>query len=232
MRKIYRKCKEKGINPVHVAEVGVYIPEESNVLDFIRNGIKTTLVEAHPTYVQMSQNFFKNDNNVSIHPVAVYDEEGEITLMHRDASTFLETIDHSPSIVNDYYQPEEGDRITVKCTKFSTIDDGTIDLLSVDIEGAEWYAIKHLVSRPMVISIETHGKRYKNPFINEIRAWMNTNNYTAWYRDKSDTVYVHAPRVKITSADHVALVLQNVRLKARTVRSYISELLKSLFNSR
>jgi FkbM family methyltransferase len=212
-----------------VAEVGVYIPEESNVLDFIQEGVKATLVEAHPTYVEMSRRFFQGKKNVTIHPVAVYEEEGEISLLHRKASTFLEIIQKSPSIVNDYYQPEEEDRITVKCTKFSTIDDGSIDLLSVDIEGAEWYVIKHLVSRPMVISVETHGKRYKNPYISEIKNWMEANDYAAWYRDNSDTVYIHIPRVKVTSTDRIKLALKNIKLKTRTIRNYISEFIKSLF---
>jgi len=39
--------------------------------------------------------------------------------------------------------------------------------------------LKHLVSRPKVISIETHGKYYLNPFLTEITQWMEREGYTA-----------------------------------------------------
>ncbi|MEM8966576.1 MAG: FkbM family methyltransferase [Bacteroidota bacterium] len=224
MRKIYQKCNAKNFHPQHVAEIGVYLPEESNILDYINDGVKATLVEAHPT--------FKNKDNVTIHPVAVYDEEGEINLIRQTASTFLEAVDQSPTIVNDYYQTNQSDIITVKCTKFSTIDDGTIGLLSIDIEGAEWYAIKHLVSSPIVISVETHGKRYINPYLTEIKNWMKNRGYVVWYKDKSDTVYVQPVHIHLTLLDRISLVGQNVWLQTRRIRSHISEFVKSLFRSR
>jgi len=36
---LYKKVKQKGINPVHVAEVGVWHPETSNIYKFIQEGI-------------------------------------------------------------------------------------------------------------------------------------------------------------------------------------------------
>ncbi|HET9135715.1 MAG TPA: hypothetical protein VFO76_03690, partial [Candidatus Kapabacteria bacterium] len=57
-------------------------------------------------------------------------------------------------------------------------------------EGCEWYVIETMNSRPDIISLETHGKQYKNPFTKEISDWMNHNKYKIWYRDKSDTVYI------------------------------------------
>jgi hypothetical protein len=53
-----------------------------------------------------------------------------------------------------------------------------------------------LVSRPNVISIETHGKYYTNPFIKEIESWMAQENYVPWYKDLSDTVYVKKDLLK------------------------------------
>ncbi|MEM9834805.1 MAG: FkbM family methyltransferase [Bacteroidota bacterium] len=232
MRKIYKKCNAKKFRPQHVAEIGVYKPEESNILDFINDGIRTTLVEAHPTYVALGQKFFQDNDNITIHPVAVYDQEGEIDLLHQTASTFLEVVNQSPTIVNDYYRPSDNDRFTVKCTRFSNIDDGTIDLLSIDIEGAEWYAIKHLVSSPAIISVETHGKRYTNPFITEIKEWMKNKGYVAWYKDNSDTVYVQPEHIRVTLLNRIALVGQNARLQVRKIRSHISEFVKSFFRIR
>ncbi len=79
---------------------------------------------------------------------------------------------YSPAQVNDDYQIRKEDRFQVGCVRFDEIDDGSIDLLSVDTEGSEWYVLKYLKSRPLVISVETHGKSYLNPFFGEISAWM------------------------------------------------------------
>jgi hypothetical protein len=80
--------------------------------------------------------------------------------------------------VNDYFRVNEEDKFVANSIIFSEIDKGTFDLISIDIEGAEWYVIKHMISRPNIISIETHGKFYTNPNIREIKNWMQLNNYT------------------------------------------------------
>ncbi|MBK8554209.1 MAG: FkbM family methyltransferase [Ignavibacteria bacterium] len=85
------------------------------------------------------------------------------------------------------------------------MDDGTIDLLSVDIEGGEWFVVKHLVSRPDVISIETHWKNYSNPYLKEINEWMSDNDYQIWYIDKSDTVYFKNNLFKLTVLEKAEL---------------------------
>ncbi len=95
-------------------------------------------------------------------------------------------------MINDKYQPDDKDIFYAEAKLFSQIDDGTLDILSVDSEGAEWYVIEKMVSRPKIISVETHGRRYKNPFAKEINAWMHTNNYKVWYKDKSDTIYINS----------------------------------------
>ena len=91
--------------------------------------------------------------------------------------------------MNDGYVIAAGRSFTVPAVTFDTIDDGTIDVLAIDIEGGEWFVLRHLVSRPAIISVETHGKRYVNPYRAEIDAWMRAEGYGAWYRDDSDTVY-------------------------------------------
>jgi FkbM family methyltransferase len=187
--KLFNKCRSRDLKIKHAAEVGVYLPETSNILNFIKEGIKATLVEADPEYVLKIRNYFKSYDNVKIYPYAVWDRSGVITLNKAESSTFAEELISSPAIVNDKYISDSDKKINVVSKTFDEIDDGTIDLLSVDIEGGEWFVIKHLVSKPDVISIETHWKNYSNPFLNEINDWMNKNNYSIWYIDKSDTVY-------------------------------------------
>lgn len=188
-REIYRRTKARGLSFSHVCEVGVYLPQTSNIIDFIKEGTKATLVEADPETVEKIRSFFKNDNIV-VFPVAVFDREGTVKLSRAAASTFVSDLPASPALVNDQYKIKDSDSFEVQCKKFSSIDDSTIELLSVDIEGAEWYVIQDLVSRPKIISIETHGKAYVNPYMKEISSWLEKNDYTIWYKDLSDSVYI------------------------------------------
>jgi len=188
-KKIYRGLKRRNIQFQHVCEVGVYLPETSNVINFIMDGIRTTLVEADPETVKKIKTYFSG-YNIEVFPVAVWDNDGVIKLSKANASTFVSELKSSPALVNDQYIVEEKNTFEVPCRVFSSMDDGTIDLLSVDIEGAEWYVIKNLVSRPKVISIETHGKYYTNPYMAEISNWLQKENYETWYKDGSDTVFI------------------------------------------
>ncbi|MES2730687.1 MAG: FkbM family methyltransferase [Bacteroidota bacterium] len=186
---LYNKCKAKGFHPKHVSEVGVYLPETSNILGFIEDNIRATLVEADPVYAKAIEEYFHQASHVTLYPFAMYDHAGTIGLYKRDSSTFVSGLEASPAIINDKYQGKEEDKVYVEAKIFSEIDDQTIDLLSVDIEGCEWYVIKHMLSRPAIISVETHGKHYINPYLNEIVGWMKKNQYQVWYKDKSDTVF-------------------------------------------
>ena len=189
LKKLYRKSKKRNMSFRHVCEVGVYLPETSNIVDFIKDGIRATLVEADADKVEKIKTFFKGCD-IKIFPVAVWDYNGTIQLSKAAASTFVTKLESSPAIINDKYKIRDEDTFEVPCMTFSEIDDGTIELLSIDIEGSEWYVLKYLKSRPAVISVETHGKYYTNPFITEIKHWMANENYILWYKDASDTVFV------------------------------------------
>ncbi len=204
-KQIYTKLKAKGIQFSHVCEVGVYLPETSNIVDFIFEGIKTTLVEPDSKHVEAINKYFKGQNNITIFPYAVYDYNGVVKLSKAAASTFISELRASPALVNDNYKISEVNTYEVPCKIFSDIDTGDIDLLSVDIEGAEWYVLKTMTSRPKVLSIETHGKFYENPFLAEIQHWISINNYVIWYKDKSDTVFIKKDLFALTFGEDLAL---------------------------
>lgn len=206
--KLYNKCKSKGLKFTHVAEVGVYLPETSNILNFIRDGIKSTLVEADPEYVMKIKEYFDSYSNVNLYPFAVWDKNGFINLNKASSSSFVDELQASPAIMNDKFISNENNKISVEAKTFDNIDDGTIDLLSVDIEGGEWFVIKHLVSKPDVISIETHWKNYSNPYLKEISEWMSVNDYQIWYIDKSDTVYFKNELFKLNVLEKAELKLK------------------------
>lgn len=218
LKTLYRKLEYKGFKPTHVAEVGVWNPETSNIFDYIEAGVRTTLVEPDPESIRRIEEKFGTNSNVTLHTVAAYDFEGTLELSQREASTFVSALESSPAIVNDGYVVDENDQFSVNCTTFDTIDDGAIDLISIDTEGSEWYVLKYMLSRPDVISIETHGAAYTNPFIDEIESWMAENDYLVFFKDKSDSVYVRRGRIGLDLADRIKLTWKNTMLALRRFR--------------
>lgn len=228
-KRIYRKLAKKGFKPKHVAEVGVYHPETSNLYDYIVDGVRTTLVEPDPRSISLIKEFSVDRDNITLHEVAVYKQSGVIKLAQREASTFVSELEASPAIVNDEYSVDSHDVFEVQARTFDEIDDGTIDLLSVDIEGSEWFVIQNLVSRPDVISLETHGAMYTNPKMTDINSWLKNNNYVAWYKDRSDTVFVKSGSIELTQVDKFRLFLYEIYLFVRKYRKLIKKKIKSLF---
>lgn len=218
---LFRRVAAKGFKPQHVAEVGVYRPEISNIYDYTVRGVRTTLVEPDPASIQRIEATFGERSNVTLHPVAVFDFNGEIKLAQREASTFVSQLEASPAIVNDGYVLQEADEFSVAAVTFDRIDDGTIDLLSVDTEGSEWFVLKHMASRPKVISIETHGAGYLNPNIADIERWMQQNGYQPFFKDKSDTVYVQPDTIALTLVDRFALWLKDQALRFRRTKKRV-----------
>lgn len=226
--KLFSKIKKKSISFKHAAEVGVYLPQTSNIKDFIKEGVSSTLVEPDPSSIEAIKIYFKDMDNVSVYPVAVFDMNGSVELVQRKASTYLKVLESSPAIVNDEYDLDDKDTFTVDAVTFDKIDDGTIDLLSIDIEGGEWFVIKHMVSRPLVISIETHGAMYTNPYMNEINSWILENNYKVWYMDGSDTVYVKRDLFDIGFLDKFNLFITRLGLGYKKIRKTIKRKLKKM----
>lgn len=212
MKRIYQKLLRKNIAIGHVCEIGVYMPETSNVIDFIKAGVRASLVEADQETVAHIRSYFAG-YNVTVHPVAVWDHDGVLKFSKAASSTFAMELPSSPALENDRYEISEDNMFEVPCKRFSEIDDGTIDLLSIDIEGAEWYAIKHLKSDVKVLSIETHGKYYTNPFIHEIRRWIEEHDYILWFEDSSDSVYIKRGLFTPTFGDKLETAM--ARLKTR-----------------
>ena len=188
--RLYRRVRRAGLNIRHCGEIGVYLPETSMVRGFIRDGVRTDLFEPDPEALVKIREAFGSLPHVHIHPIAIHRDSGRIRLYRAGASTFATDLKVSPALANDNYRPSASQSFEVEARRFSEVDDGTFDLLSIDTEGCEWYVLCHLVSRPLVISIETGWKRYVNPFLGDIRRWMEREGYRLWYRDGSDSVFL------------------------------------------
>lgn len=225
---LYHRIKKKGFTPKKVAEVGVYYPDNSQVYEYILNGTPTILVEADPNIVEIIRNHFNDRINLILYEYALYDYEGEIELVRSGASSFISDLESTPAKINDNIKLDDLNHVKVKSITFDKIDEGDIDLISIDIEGCEWYVLKYMKSRPTVISIETHGGLYKNPFSENIKNWMNENNYHLWYKTQSDSVFVKGDRIKIGFLDRVKLIIRNIFLNLNKIKKTITRKIKGL----
>ena len=225
MTGLFKKISQKKIVITKAVEVGVYHPQTSNIIDFINANIPSILVEADPLCVERIHDYFRN-RNVTVYPYAMWDEETLVTLFRAGASTFVSGIACSPAKTNDRYVENNKDSFIVESKRFSSIDSGDFDLITIDIEGAEWYVLKHMISRPKVINIELRADRYSNPFRMEIIEWLRSNNYTLWYHDDTDSVYYRNDVMNINIHERIVLTANNCIVIAKHTAKRI---IKNLF---
>lgn len=221
--RLYRKCLKKGFKPSHVAEVGVYHPETSNILGFINDGSRASLFEPNPGCVEKIKAYFQDYNNVEVFPFAITDYDGKASLYQVGASSFLSDVQKSPARINDKYIPSNSDKVEVDARKFNEFDNGDIDLLSVDTEGGEWHVIKNMVSLPMVISIETNAGDYVNPFLNEIIDWLSEKGYCIWFSNKSDTVFLKNNAIRLSFPEKLSARLHANKLYSGRLAPGVSD---------
>lgn len=122
----------------------------------------------------------KNKNNIKIFNCAIGDYDGKIKLYLDGNNSFIEGVT-SPKVQNSSTQEiSQLKTEEVECKTLSNFDNGDIDHLLLNMEGAEWFAIKHLKSRPKQITVKFQlmDKTYINPYYNEIVDWFAKNRYT------------------------------------------------------
>jgi FkbM family methyltransferase len=70
--------------------------------------------EPDPRSIQQIKEHFAGLSNVTLHEVAIFDREGELELVQREASTFVSELTASPAIQNDGYKVAEKDKFVVR----------------------------------------------------------------------------------------------------------------------
>jgi|TARA_B100001093_G_scaffold199413_1_gene191566 FkbM family methyltransferase len=228
MNLLVKMLKKKNYLPHHVCEVGVWHPRTSNIKYYIEKDIKTLLIEPDLESIALIEKEWSDKKNLILKTFACTDFEGTIDLHKAGSSSFVSSINNSPAIVNDSFDIKKNVSTKVDAKKFSSEDPGDINLISIDTEGSEWYVIKHMISRPDVISIETHGAYYINPYIEEIKKWMGKHNYALWFKDNDDSVYVKKDVIKINFIELLSLSLKNIHLFFRRYRKGIKLFFRNL----
>ena len=188
--------KEKiGFIPRTICEVGTGGSEVLQCGNLLDLNSKFIFIEPNPHSFKLLVNKFSNDKRIVLYQAACADKSGQGKYYNNNhnnenASGFIEGV-ISPLMIGHNYQPKDDDATLVNFIEFNQIDDGTIDILFADCEGAEWFVINKMISRPKILCIETHSPHgFKNKFLPEIEKWMENNQYIKINSDSSDDLYI------------------------------------------
>ena len=79
----------------------------------------------------------------------------------------------------------------VQSFRWASIDPGDIDILCVDTEGAEWFVVREMVSRPSLVRLEMHFTHsgWVNPHAEAIHQKMREMGYVVIGEDCSDVLW-------------------------------------------
>lgn len=156
----------------HIVEVGC--DGKASLHEFITPESRVQIFECNPSHLFEIDRHYGRMPNVTVRPYAMWKERGVVNFHLEGATSFVEGV-QSPFAVIDKVQPTN--TIQVEARTFDEFDDGTIDIMDIDIEGAEWYVISRMVSRPRVIVIEMGWDKYVNPHRDDIEGWLRDNMY-------------------------------------------------------
>ncbi len=177
-----------GVSVQHAVEVGAFSVSYCNLGHYLMDPkVRIELFEPMPKMFAELEAATAAMAHVTCHNVAIVDEDGPVKMLDKWAGAHVVGI-AAPEVVNLDTKSARGfqgkfiEEVTVEGKNFAPYDDATIDLLSLDMEGCEWFVIKHMVSRPKWISIEMgdHHNPYKNPYSAEINEWMYNHGYRVY----------------------------------------------------
>jgi FkbM family methyltransferase len=172
--------------PQVIWEVGANHPNQVHVAPLIESAERVELFEPHPYFAGELRKHFAADKKVTIHEVALGDQNGPRVLRDDGCSSYLDGVASPRASIG----VEPGGTVGVLCRTVDYYDRGDIDLLAIDTEGSEWPVIQGLISRPRLICVEMGWQHYRNPHADEIRAWMAAQGYRMLETDGQDEVYV------------------------------------------
>ena len=168
--------------PKHILEVGIGPLRVCRSSKYWRRS-RCPLIDAHPKFCRAAKHASRRKPFVTVHRAAIMDNPGHVNLVtFGDGASYVEG---EPGRRNG----KRGPLTPVMGYRISRFDDGTVDVLFCDVESCEWYVLKHLVSRPRLISLEMYRWKepsYRHPHLEEILDWLKTNHYKEFARDKAD----------------------------------------------
>jgi len=123
--------------------------------------------------------------------VAIYDDLGSANLSRLHGSSYIKGIPWAPAFESCPKKARKAAKVSVATIPFNMVDDGKIDLINLDCEGSEWFVLKNMVSRPLLLQIELYKN---NGYFDDIVNWLAENNYSLvseW--GNANSIYHHQP---------------------------------------
>jgi hypothetical protein len=176
------------IKPQVVFEIGLGKPQSCRTNIYWNNNIECFLFDPVTDFCNIVKDFSKNHKNVHVFEYSICDSNDKVEIYN--------CTEESPSA--EGYGKKFVNRSTL-----DRFDKGNIDMLLVDSEGNEWFAIKHLISRPAIIVLNTHIGNSKNKYIKEIENWMKIHDYICFKTDMSDSHYLRGDLARIAEINTI-----------------------------
>ncbi len=184
------KLKEQLDGWRHVCEVGCGHCTMVQLAPLFDEAEKVTLVEAFPPFARSLEVQWPS---ADVRCFAVADQEERLVFKLTGGGT-KHVVGVGAPAEGQKPAPEHfhNGQISVRGKPFSAVDDGTIDVLSIDVEGSEWFVLKHMKSRPRIIAIEMCSRekpKWRNKYEQEIRQWLAEEGYRLLFKEDLDEVY-------------------------------------------
>jgi FkbM family methyltransferase len=181
-----------------VCEIGVNYPHLSQVLTQADVCDKIILIEPEPDCYRAIQEYLDErptlKKKTELFNVAIDLNPGRVKMIQTGMGCQSSCLKKIPKTPLKSKQPNRHfQEIEVFAVPFSSIDPGNITHLYIDTEGAEWFVLQDMKSRPEMIKLEMgnpkHFVRYQNPYFNHIMVWMKLNEYTFHSQIESDMIF-------------------------------------------
>jgi len=177
-------------NPSCILEAGVGRLESCRTRQYWDTNTKCILFEPNPTFHTQLAKAIQPYPNVFLSREALWDHGKGVTFYQFDQSSYVDGVEARSNIS----RPNRKKRaIEVPSVRLSRYDDGRIDVALIDVESAEWYVLKHMVSRPILIVIELwkyRSKKWKHPDMHHIKKWLGMNGYLEVGRERRDGFFM------------------------------------------
>lgn len=181
---IKQVCDALRIPVQRVCEVGVHGPNECRATAWPAASL--TLIEPLAWCAEPLRMAFPS---ATVHEVAIGGRLAEVDFIDAGQCSHLAEETITPKTM---HWGGDSRQCRVKMVPFAAVDPGNIDVLMADTEGAEWYVLATMRSRPRVIVLEMHspGHVYQNPHHGLILIWMKTQGYALVRVDEADCLWI------------------------------------------
>jgi len=187
--RLLQVIEKYNVNVNHFFEAGAFNPTYSMGVMYatLNKDARISVVEPMFEYAaQLDYALFQAQiEKYAVFNVALGDSEGKTQFCvpkkigDRQSSAYIKG-NHCAYLSRGKFSEDDVFEVSIDVCPMSYLDDGTIDLLTIDVEGSEYSVLNHLVSNPAIVLVELYHsppKEFANEKIKEISDWFEKNDY-------------------------------------------------------